>query len=193
MATAAKGQKPRQTRRVGLKPWAKVMVCILLFPFAAVLLPTTLVFVALMAPTWVAYVTDRSPEKHLAVTVGLMNFSGTLPAIIDLWSRGQSHDAAMIMLADVFVWGVAYGAAMGGWMLFAIMPSIVGSYFKMSTESRIKNLAGQQKALIVEWGHIVASGKEMISVDGEVLEPAGEGEEGPVEVAEAEIVGREAG
>src|SRR3546814_3862268 len=58
-----------------------------LFPFGAVLLPTTLVVSVMMATTWVAYITDRSRDKHRGITVGMLNFAGTLPAIIDLWTR----------------------------------------------------------------------------------------------------------
>ncbi|HIP77477.1 MAG TPA: hypothetical protein EYH07_03310 [Kiloniellaceae bacterium] len=188
MAQAAKSRKVVRTRRVGLKPWVKVLVLILLFPFAALLLPTTLVVATMMAPTWVAYMTDRSAEKHLAITVGLLNFSGTLPAIIDLWSRGQSHDAAMLLLTDVFVWAIAYGAAMLGWVIFAFMPALVGSYFKMTTESRIKSLARQQKDLIDEWGHAVADGMALIPLDGDDEDGEAGATAQAAETPEAEIV-----
>ena len=188
MAQPTKTRKTVKTQRVAMKPWAKVLVLILLFPFAALLLPTTLVFATMMAPTWVAYVTDRSNERHLAITVGLLNFSGTLPAIIDLWSMGQSHNAAMMLIGDVFVWAVAYGAAMTGWILFAVMPSLVGSYFKMTTENRIKTLARQQKALIDEWGHAVAEGAATIPLESGPDESDGEDTEGAPEVMEAELV-----
>ncbi len=187
MAKTAKAKKVVK-KPAPMKPWMKVLALIMLFPFAALLLPTTLVFAAMMAPTWVAYITDRSREKHLAITVGLLNFSGTLPAIIDLWSRGQSHNAAMAQLADVFVWAVAYGAAMIGWILFAIMPSLVGSYFKITTDNRIKNLAERQKALIDEWGHAVAgnaggTGDEQAEEDEDAAL-----DDGSAEVTEAELV-----
>ena len=188
MAGAVKSRKVVRTRKVGLKPWAKIMVLILMFPFAALLLPTTLVFATMMAPTWVAYVTDRSPERHLAITVGLLNFSGTLPAIIELWSLGQSHNAAMMLIGDVFVWAVAYGAAMTGWLLFAVMPTLVGGYFKMTTDNRIKQLARQQKALIDEWGHAVAEGTGVTNFDGDLDDESSEDGESEPEVTEAELV-----
>lgn len=188
MAQAAKTRKVVRTKKVGLKPWAKILVLILLFPFAALLLPTTLVFATMMAPTWVAYVTDRSSEKHLAITVGLLNFSGALPAIIELWSQGQSHDAAMMLISDVFVWVVAYGAAMSGWVLFGVMPILVGGYFKMTTESRIKLLARQQKALIDEWGHAVAEDIGVVPIDESIDEEDPENGEEQPEVTEAELV-----
>ncbi len=174
-----------------MKPWVKALVLMLLFPFAALLLPTTLVFATMMGPTVVAYVTDRSREKHLAITVGLLNFAGTLPAIISLWTRGQSHPAAMDLIGDVFVWVVAYGAAGVGWAIFGLMPTIVGSYYRMTTQTRIKGLVRKQKALIAEWGHAVAEGVEIAmpheAEEAEDDEAASEDEE-DLEVTEAELV-----
>jgi hypothetical protein len=174
-----KGAKP--------KPWVKYLVMVLLFPFAAVLLPTTLVFSVMMAPTIVAYVTDRSREKYLAITVGLMNLAGTLPAIIALWSRGQSHAAAMDIIGDVFSWAVAYGAAGGGWLIFGVMPALVASYFKVTTDSRIMGIVRRQKVLIADWGHGVADGTELSLPPEEGEEEEGEEGEAPA-ITEAELV-----
>jgi len=188
-AKAGTRLRVRKAKKSGLSPWAKVLVLILLFPFAAVLLPTTLVFSVMMAPTIVAYVTDRSREKHLAITVGLMNLAGTLPAIITLWSRGQSHPAAMDLIGDVFVWAVAYGAASTGWLIFAVMPSLVGSYFQATTEARIMGIVRRQRALIADWGHGVAEGTEMSlppEEDGDEDAAGNDGEE--PDVTEAELV-----
>lgn len=179
----------RKAKRSGTSPWVKILVLILLFPFAAVLLPTTLVLSVMMAPTIVAYVIDRSREKYLAITVGLMNLAGTLPAIITLWSRGQSHPVAMDLIGDVFVWAVAYGAASAGWLIFAIMPTLVGSYFRATTEARIMGIVRRQKALIADWGHGVAEGTEMSlppEEDGDEDAEADDGEAS--EVTEAELV-----
>ncbi len=192
MAKAKKSSgKTVRKKRAAPKPWVKALVLILLFPFAALLLPTTLVFVTMMGPTLVAYITDRSREKHLAITVGLLNFAGTLPAIIHLWSRGQSHQAAMDLIGDVFVWVVAYGAAFGGWAVFGFMPSFVGAYFRMTTQTRLNGLVRRQKALIAEWGHAVAEGVN-VSLPGEdedEEEGAGKAEDGDeVEITEAELV-----
>lgn len=186
---AAAGATPRKR---GTKLWAKIVALVILFPFAAVLLPTTLVFSVMMAPTWVAYITDRSRDKHLGITVGMLNFAGTLPAIIDLWTRGQSHQTAMLLIGDVFVWALAYGAAFAGWGIFAVMPTLVGSFYRMTTDSRIKGLVRQQKALIAEWGHAVADGIAPAIPDGEGEtgddDAADDDGNGDAEVTEAELV-----
>lgn len=196
---AAKGKAPAGKARAkggrakagGSPLWMKIFALIVLFPFAAVLLPTTLLFFVMMAPTWVAYITDRSREKQLAITVGMLNLTGTLPAIIELWSRGQNHQTAMNLIGDVFVWVVAYGAAFAGWMIFAIMPTVVGSYYRMTTDNRIKGLVKQQKALIAEWGHAVGEGIGQAVPDAN--DDAEEGEDSAAEeddegITEAELV-----
>jgi hypothetical protein len=186
-----KGQAAARSRSRAPKRWVKILAVVILFPFAAVLLPTTLVFFVMMAPTWVAYITDRARDKSLAVTVGMLNFAGTLPAIIELWTRGQSHQMAMTLITDLFVWVVAYGAAFGGWMIFAFMPTVVGSYYRMTTDARMKGLVKQQKALIAEWGHAVTDGTGRVmpheADDGEEDAEAVEDDDGSV-VTEAELV-----
>src|SRR3546814_16068478 len=111
----------------------------------------------MMAPTWVAYITDRSRDKHLAITVGMLNLAGTLPAIIDLWSRGQSHATAMLLIGDVFVWALAYGAAFAGWGLFAGMPTLVGSFYRMTTEARITGQIGRTACRGKVWQYVEIS------------------------------------
>lgn len=185
--TKAKAAPSGKARR-GTATWTKVLALVILFPFAAVLLPTTLVFFVMMAPTWVAYITDRSRDKHLALTVGMLNFAGTLPAVIELWSRGQSHQMAMLLIGDVFVWATAYGAAVSGWTIFAVMPTVVGSFYRMTTEARIKGLGKQQKALIAEWGHAVAEGIAPTIADEDEGGEAPEEEADDAEVTEAEVV-----
>ena len=190
-AAVAKGKRaaaPSAARRRGPKPWMKVLALVILFPFAAVLLPTTLVFAVMMAPTVVAYFTDRSKEKRLGATVGMLNFAGTLPAIIELWSRGQSHPVAMDLIGDVFVWATAYGAAACGWVIFGFMPNLVGSYYRLTTENRIRALVKQQKALIAEWGYEVAEGIAAAPPPDENDEEADEDDAEEVEVTEAELV-----
>src|SRR3546814_19514943 len=73
----------------------------------------------------------------------------------------------MLLIGDVFVWALAYGAAFAGWGIFAVMPTLVGSFYRMTTASRIKGLARQQKALIAEWGHAVVDGLAQAIPHGE--------------------------
>src|SRR3546814_14282107 len=88
----------------------------------------------------------------------------------------------MLLIGDVFVWALAYGAAFAGWGLFAGMPTLVGSFYRMTTEARIKGLVKQQKALIAEWGHAVAEGIGAVMPDEADGEAAAEAEAVAAEV-----------
>ena len=101
----------------------------------------------------------------------MLNICGALPALGQLWSRGQTLIAAGDVLGDVFLWLVAYGAAGIGWLLFTMMPPIVTTYLSLSGTARAQELRERQEKLIETWGKEVAD--------------QGESEE-PVEEAEAE-------
>src|SRR3546814_20752007 len=73
----------------------------------------------------------------------------------------------MLLIGDVFVWALAYGAAFAGWGIFAVMPTLVGSFYRMTTDSRIRGLVRQQKALIAERGNAEAAGSAATIPDGE--------------------------
>ncbi len=124
---------------------------LLMLPVIAVLMPSCIVLAINMAPTIVAYVIDRTREKNLAVTVGLLNVCGTLPAEVELWKRGQSYAAAMDIASDAFYWLVAYGAAAVGWAVYLMLPPILSHYYAATTEARMQTHLRKQQALIQSW------------------------------------------
>ena len=69
-----------------------VVTGLFMLPVVAVLLPSCIVLVVNMVPTIVAYVVDRSHEKYLAITVGLLNICGALPSLVECnaWSRSTT-------------------------------------------------------------------------------------------------------
>ncbi len=125
-------------------------------PVAGLLLPTLCVLAIAMLPTLGAYMAERSRERQLVMTVGLMNLCGSLPAVVKLWSLGQSFASISPVVQDVFVWLIAYGAAGCGWLIYSITSPVVGAYYRVSTEARILMLKQSQKDLIENWGPEVA-------------------------------------
>jgi len=57
-----------------------VLTVVLMIPVIAVLLPSCVVLLINMAPTAVAWMVDRARPRYLAITVGMLNFCGSLPA-----------------------------------------------------------------------------------------------------------------
>ncbi len=151
------GQAEPAKSKDGGKGNGKLIVTgVLMLPVIAVLMPSVIVLAINMAPAIVAYAVDRSREKYLAVTVGLLNFCGALPAEAALWQRGQTYAAAMDIASDAFFWLVAYGAAALGWVIYFMIPPILGHYYGITSQARLLSHERKQQALIQAWGEEVA-------------------------------------
>jgi hypothetical protein len=148
----SQGARARETTPV----WVKALGAIFALPILAVLLPSLLVLSVCLLPTLGAYAADRYRDKALAVTVGLLNLCGALPALGELWSKGQTMAAAGQVLGDVFLWLVAYGAAGVGWLIFMMMPPLVSAYYTFSGTARADELRRRQETLVEVWGQEVA-------------------------------------
>ncbi len=129
-----------------------VMTGLLMLPVIAVLLPSFIVLTVNMVPTIVAYVIDKSREKYLAITVGMLNICGTLPALVGLWQQGQSYDAALDIAGNPFHWLMAYGAAGIGWLVYLGLPPILGHYYAITSQARLLDHQRKQKVLVAAWG-----------------------------------------
>jgi len=149
------GAQPARRRRPGKNASARLVFGVLALPLVGVLFPTCLVLGAGMVPTALAFLFDRGREKYLVLSVAMLNFCGILPAVAELWARGQSISSAAATLADPLAWVIAYGAAALGWLLHMGMPPIVSVYYEQLTKTRIRQLAQQQKTLVEIWGEDV--------------------------------------
>ncbi|WP_119168638.1 hypothetical protein [Algihabitans albus] len=148
--------QPQLSPREATPVWVKALGAIFTLPILVVLLPSLLVLSVCLLPTLGAYVADRFRDKSLAITVGMLNFCGALPALGQLWSKGQTLAAAGEVLGDVFLWLLAYGAAGIGWILFTMMPPVVTTYLSLSGTARSQALRERQEKLIEIWGQEVA-------------------------------------
>lgn len=118
-------------------------------------LPTMLVLTLGLLPTLVAFVVDMNPRKYAARSVGFLNFAGTLPFLISLWTGKHDLIAAMKILTDVYAWLVIYSAAAMGWLIYMGMPSVAGFLMQIHATQMIRHLQQARKKLINEWGDAV--------------------------------------
>ncbi len=132
-----------------------VMTGLFMLPVIAVLAPSCMVLTINMVPTIVAYVVDRSREKYLAVTVGLLNVCGSLPALAALWQQDQSYGAALDIASNPFYWLMAYGAAAIGWVVYLGLPPILEHYYGITSHARLHNHQRKQQILVEAWGEEV--------------------------------------
>lgn len=135
-----------------VKPWTIAVPVVLV---GLLFLPTSTVLLAAMGPTIVARIVDTSPGRRLTITVGGMNLVGSLYFVNAIWSAG--HDIADIAptLGNAFGWLCALVGAGTGWVIFGMMPAIVGRIAAAQTALRLRKLGGQQDKLVEEWGESV--------------------------------------
>ncbi len=148
-------EQAQQEKAKGGGAGKRVMTGLLMLPVVAVLLPSCIVLAVNMVPTFVAYMVDRSHEKYLAITVGLLNACGALPALAELWMQGQSYDAALDISSNPSHWLVAYGAAAIGWVVYLGLPPILGHYYSITSQARLLNHRRKQEILVGAWGEEV--------------------------------------
>lgn len=144
------GQSGR--RRSGRRSGALLLAAATLIPAGLIVLPTTILIVAGMLPTIVAFIIDRDPEKSAPITVGAMNFCGVMPFAIQLWEGGHSMPVVMGLLSAPVTWFLMYGAAGIGWLLYYGLPPIIAAAVVFRDEVRMRDLDAQRRELVEEWG-----------------------------------------
>ena len=138
MAENAQQEKPKGGGNGKL-----IGTALILLPAIAVLMPSCIVLMVMMVPTIVIYALDRTREKYFAITVGLLNVCGAMPAEVHLWQRGQTYDAAFDIVGDPFYWLMAYGAASVGWVIYLGLPPI---FSHAAPDSRPPSVAPSRNA-----------------------------------------------
>ena len=118
-------------------------------------LPSVMVIVFALLPTFVAFIVDNTREKNAVYCVGSLNLCGVLPYLIDLWTGDNSMNAAILILTDVFSLVVIYGAAAFGWMIFQSLPPFIATFITVLAQSRVSSLRSSQRKLVDEWGDVV--------------------------------------
>ena len=147
----AKDKKEKKKKESGGGLSLKLAFLIILLS-AVVFLASTVVMAVLMIPTLVALLIDRSPQKSIGMTVGLVNFAGVVPFWLDLWENGHTLKKAMAIATDPTALLIAYGAAAIGWVIYTNITPFVATIVVRKTQQRVKDIEQRQKALVKRWG-----------------------------------------
>lgn len=158
----AKEKKDKKEKKTGIGFSLKLAFFIIIVS-AGVFLPSTIVMGVLMIPTFVALLIDRSPQRSIGMTVGLVNFAGVVPAWLDLWETGHTLKKAIAISTDPKALLLAYAAAAVGWVIYTNITPFVALIVVRKTEKRVKDIDQRQKALIKRWGQEVTGA---LSSDG---------------------------
>ncbi len=152
--TNARVNRRRTGSRGGLHAlvltFSLVVLGLLVFAPSALIL-----FFVGMAPTAVALIIDRDPQKYASISVSATNFAGLSPYLADFIFGTPTFSRAIELIADVFVLVVIYGAAAAGWVLILLLPPVTAIVLRVMAESRIQSLRKEQRQLVEDWGESV--------------------------------------
>lgn len=148
----ARQSAPTTHRRASTIMWSMVIAALLL-PW---IMPTLVVVFFGMLPGLVALLVDRARGKYGAISIITLNFAGLFPYLLKLWSKSQSLESAVTVIADVFTLLVIYGAAGAGLAIYMIVPTTIASVFQVLSQHRIVVLRDQQRKILEEWGESIA-------------------------------------
>ena len=138
----------------------KAIIILIIVGLLVFTLPTVLVLITGMVPSFIAYATDRRREKYKTLSVGCMNLLGVLPLLAMLWTKDHSFDMAFNLFVDPFNWLIVLGAAATGWTIFLIAPSVVAMFLSARIALSVDRLKRRQYKLIEEWGDGVSGNNE---------------------------------
>lgn len=134
---------------------------------AVIALPTTIVVMVGLVPTFAARFTDTTRGFYTTRCVGALNFAGIAPFLRILWTGAHDIAQAKQIVSSPFTWLVAYGAAGLGWLLFLSLPNAVVMFKTMEYDLLLRRLRQRQQELVEEWGPtIVARAKTVLARAG---------------------------
>lgn len=145
-----------QEQKKNRMPWRVKFAILTLLLVAGVFFPTTVLICGCMIPTFVAALIDNAQPRTAWLTVGCMNFAGSIPAWLSLWQGGQRLDQSFELLMQASTLILAYGAAGVGWLIYFNIPPFVAGILVMRNEKRLKDIEKRQIALVSKWGRDVA-------------------------------------
>ncbi len=145
-------KKSHKAQNAGGGGGAVVTFLLVATPAMIFAMPTAVLVIVGMVPSFVAYIIDRDPAKSAGMTVTPINICGILPFTMDMWKHQHTMSAALHLLGDPITVLVMYGAAAVGWALYFIIPPIVSNFEVLRAQSRIETLIAKKAELIEEWG-----------------------------------------
>jgi hypothetical protein len=140
-----------RTRRSGSKVTG-LMLLMVVIVLGMTFMPTTLLVVVGLVPTFVAFVVDQSEKRSITLTVGFLNAAGIVPSAIDLWQHGQTLDHSIALIENPLTCFMAYGAAAGGWLVKYSVPPVAQFLLAQSVKADIADLEKYQSELRRVWG-----------------------------------------
>lgn len=130
---------------------------------AALFAPTSVIIFFGMLPTIAANVMDRSIQKSRTIAVGLMNFTGVMPFLLELWlsPAPNSIDHALQIMVQPKAIIIMYTIAAAGYAIEAAITGMVATVMQQRATSRLKQIESTLKEMQDRWGSFVDGSQKL--------------------------------
>ena len=149
MAKNINKSNKRNSSNFGFK---KLMFLLFLLLVAFLFSAYAVYFLICMIPTIVAVIVDRGKPRTLGVTVGAMNFAGSVPNWLYIMQYSQDVNYALSLAVQPSTLLIAYGVAGIGWIIYFFVARLVAVLIQRKNEASLKKIVKKQQKLIERWG-----------------------------------------
>ncbi|HEY8190247.1 MAG TPA: hypothetical protein VIF12_06140 [Micavibrio sp.] len=162
-------EKKKKKKKGGRSNWRIQVLMIIIVMAALAAMPTSLMMLIGMMPTFGAFLIDRTSEKIRVLTVGAMNVSGCTPFVLRLWTSGHTMENSLSIITDPRTIIVMYCAAGIGYVIDWTVSGLVATIMVGRAASRREQIAKQQASMAERWGREV-TGEILVDSMGFPLE-----------------------
>ncbi len=142
----------KKNKRKNRSSWRLRCLLVAITMSSLMAMPTSIVMIIGMLPTFTAFLVDRTSERTRVLTVGAMNLAGCTPFILRLWTSGHTIDNALAIMVDPRTIIVMYCAAGVGYLIDWSVSSLMATVMVGRATSRRAQIVKQQVALVERWG-----------------------------------------
>lgn len=137
--------------------WQKHLFTIVGLTCAVLFMASSLIIFAGMMPTIAANLLDKTRQKSRAICVGMMNFAGCVPFLLELWMSPSpnSIDTATAIITQPKTIVVIYVLAAAGYALESAITGMVATIMQQRAQARLKEIDKQLNELTDRWNNYV--------------------------------------
>ena len=161
----AKKKKKKKTGK-GLSTKGRLFLIVMIL-LGVVFLPTSMLLMVGMFPTFMAFFLNYRGTGVRASTIAAMNSAGCMPFVFKLWSSGNTFEVSVDILSSAQTIAIMYTAAAFGYMLDFVVTGLVASFLYQKGVRRMRAIKSRQKVIISQWGREVAGTHAIQKEDNE--------------------------
>ena len=119
---------------------------------AVVAPPTMIILVAGMLPTVMAALFGGLAKRESLPCLALLNLAGVIPVVMKLWHDDHSIETALVLLQDVYQWGLMLSGAVVALFVMWAAPQVVRGMLDARAWTEVLRIDSRRRKMVVEWG-----------------------------------------